>query len=53
MYFANMYFSYNKLNQSPRIFRKLTGLCTEFAAILNLVHNDFDAAFQIEEESLR
>lgn len=41
-----MHFSYNKLSQNPRIFRKLTGLSlSEFRAILSLVSKDFDQAF--------
>ena len=41
-----MHFSYNKLSQNPRIFKKLTGLSiSEFTIILDLVSNDFDAAF--------
>ena len=41
-----MHFSYNKLSQSPRIFRKLTGLSLgDFNIILNLVSKDFDQAF--------
>lgn len=41
-----MLFSYNKLSQHQRIFRKLTGLSlSEFNVILNLVIKDFDQAF--------
>ena len=41
-----MDFSYNKLSQYPRIFRKLTGLSlSDFDVVLSLIRKDFDQAF--------
>ena len=46
IYVDDMYLSYKKLSQHPRVFRKLTGLSLgKFREILDLVSDDFDLAF--------